>query len=394
MTARSESEIEYETEASRRRVSSLLDELKDRLSPGLIVDEVMGYGSEGSKEFVQTLGAQARRNPLACAIIGAGLAMLMMSEFRPPNSLTTVRRPHGGATDAGDVLGRTVDKADSAYDAARDAAGSAYGTAKETASSVYGSAKDAADSAYDATRDAYASATSQISDAAASSYDQAKRLGEKMTDKVVSLEGKAVDMARQGGHRIAEATANARTMTWDLLNDQPLVTAGIGLAVGAALGAMLPSTEVEDELMGGVSDDLKSQAKDIAEDQFEKVKSVATDEFEKVKSVAAEEFEKVKTVASEEFDKVKSVAAGEVDKMKSVAAGEFEKVKSAADEAFGATKDGVKQMAAEAMDTRGDAAESNEGENRDESVMSGIGGTKDGSSQNKSSGTPYQRQMK
>jgi ElaB/YqjD/DUF883 family membrane-anchored ribosome-binding protein len=372
MTARSTTEIEFETNATRRRVSGLLDELKDRLSPGLIVDEVMGYGSEGSKEFVNTLAAQARRNPLACAIVGAGLAMLMMSEFRPPNSIVASRRPRNGSSDAADVLGRTVDTAESALSATRNAASSAYESARDTAGS-----------AYDATRDAATSAASDISEAAASGYSAAKRLTDTVTGKVVSLEEKAVEMARQGGQRIAQASSTARAASWDLLTDQPLVTAGIGLAIGAAIGAMLPSTDIEDELMGDVSDGMKTQAQDIASDQYEKVKSVA-----------AEEYEKVKSVATEEFEKVKSAAVGEFEKVKSVAAGEFEKAKSVAGEAMGAAEDGIKQMAAEATDTRGDAAETTDGKARDESVMSGIAGTTDSFGKSQDWKKPSGRQMR
>jgi hypothetical protein len=50
----------------------------------------------------------------------------------------------------------------------------------------------------------------------------------------------------------------------DFCRDQPLVLAGIGLAVGAAIGAMLPRTEAEDQFMGDASDELKEQTKEFA----------------------------------------------------------------------------------------------------------------------------------
>jgi hypothetical protein len=46
----------------------------------------------------------------------------------------------------------------------------------------------------------------------------------------------------------------------------------VGLAIGAAIGALLPRTQAEDELMGDVSDKLKGQTSDFAAEQFEKVK--------------------------------------------------------------------------------------------------------------------------
>jgi hypothetical protein len=40
------------------------------------------------------------------------------------------------------------------------------------------------------------------------------------------------------------------------MRDQPLVAGGLGLLIGAALGAMLPTSEAEDRLMGETRDEL------------------------------------------------------------------------------------------------------------------------------------------
>src|SRR5688572_4940950 len=78
---RSTAQIEYETEASRERVSDLLDELRERLSPGVVVDQFLGYAKDGAgRDFVGLIGNQVRKNPMACAAIGLGLAMLLMSD--------------------------------------------------------------------------------------------------------------------------------------------------------------------------------------------------------------------------------------------------------------------------------------------------------------------------
>jgi hypothetical protein len=67
---------------------------------------------------------------------------------------------------------------------------------------------------------------------------------------------------------------------FDFCREQPLVLAGIGVAVGAALGAMLPATEAEDRLMGEASDDLKEKAQDFAGEQIEKAKAVGGHAYE------------------------------------------------------------------------------------------------------------------
>lgn len=247
MTARSPAQIELEAEASRARVSDLLEELRERISPGVIVDQVLGYTEDGAgREFVQTLGDQARRNPLACAIIGAGVAWLMLSDHRTRNGGTSYALPDGDGASAGNGMLK------------------AAGNAVDTVSHMFDKASSAASSVGEAASSGYASTA-----------DGTRRFADQVKSTVGSLEDKAMDMARQGRDRIASAGVAAGTRSWDLLTDQPLVTAGLGLAVGAAIGAMLPSTETEDELMGGYSDDLKNQAQEAAGEQFEKIKSVA-----------------------------------------------------------------------------------------------------------------------
>jgi hypothetical protein len=70
---------------------------------------------------------------------------------------------------------------------------------------------------------------------------------------------------------------------------QPLVLAGIGLAVGAALGASLPGTEAENQLMGESSDQVKERAREFAEDQYAKGKAARENVIEAAQSALHEE---------------------------------------------------------------------------------------------------------
>ena len=61
----------------------------------------------------------------------------------------------------------------------------------------------------------------------------------------------------------------------EFLQEQPLVLAGLGLAIGGLLGASLPSSEAEDRLMGEASDAAKSEARSFAQEQVDKGRHVA-----------------------------------------------------------------------------------------------------------------------
>jgi hypothetical protein len=65
-----------------------------------------------------------------------------------------------------------------------------------------------------------------------------------------------------------------RGLRW-MLNEQPLLLGALGLALGAAIGALVPGTEMEDRLMGDTRDDLMGRARETAEDAYEGVKDKA-----------------------------------------------------------------------------------------------------------------------
>ena len=70
------------------------------------------------------------------------------------------------------------------------------------------------------------------------------------------------------------------------MEEQPLVAGTIGLALGAALGALVPPTETEDRMVGKASDKATERAKQEAAKQYERgretVKKAAHDVQETV----------------------------------------------------------------------------------------------------------------
>jgi hypothetical protein len=85
-----------------------------------------------------------------------------------------------------------------------------------------------------------------------------------------------------GARAFASGTASTGRDVFDFARDQPLVLAGLGLAFGAAMGAAFRSTDVERQVMGEASDDLKERAQAFAAESYEKSRSVAEsvyDEF-------------------------------------------------------------------------------------------------------------------
>jgi len=176
----SSAQLEKEAEVTRAQLAATLDELRSRITPGQLLDQTLDFArASNAGEFVRNLGRDARDNPLPLALVGAGVAWLMM----------TNGRRQGG------------------FDAAlADAARSASGSIEETSAHVRGSA------------DWAGSAASSAAERASGVYQ---------------------DASARAGSLLA------------FCRDHPLVLGGIGVALGALLGAALPTSEPEHRTMGG-----------------------------------------------------------------------------------------------------------------------------------------------
>src|SRR5690242_1273311 len=71
--------IEEDLNESRTRLNDTLTQLGNKLSPGQMLDEVLGLAQGQAGEFTAKLGRQVRDNPVPTLLIGAGVAMLVLN---------------------------------------------------------------------------------------------------------------------------------------------------------------------------------------------------------------------------------------------------------------------------------------------------------------------------
>ncbi|RAI26968.1 hypothetical protein CH338_30395, partial [Rhodoplanes elegans] len=146
-------EIETEAERQRAQLSDTLEALRDRMTPGEIVDQAMEFArGHGGGEFVQNLGRQVRASPLPVALVATGLAWLMFAPRRAPApSIVPEPSPYPGPTTRTasqyDGAGTARHAADTASSAAQAAAGKARGAYSSMASGASGAATSARDAA-------------------------------------------------------------------------------------------------------------------------------------------------------------------------------------------------------------------------------------------------------
>jgi ElaB/YqjD/DUF883 family membrane-anchored ribosome-binding protein len=299
-------QLEREAEQTRSQLAQALDELRERITPGQLVDQAVDYAKDsGGGMFVRNLGRQATANPLPIALIGAGVAWLMLSNGRQQSRTASINRAAETAIDrarrtmneAGAQVGEFAEKTGAQ---AKDFAQDMSQRASDWVADSKGRVTDAGErfrESMDATRRSGAQstgeamatageATSFIGDRVSSAYQSAASSASK-------AHGRVTDQARDASSTMAntvsglgQRTAVASRDFLQFCRTQPLVLAGLGMALGAVIGALIPPTETEDQLMGQTSDRLKDQAADVAEEQYERAKDIAQTGLEQVETKA------------------------------------------------------------------------------------------------------------
>jgi hypothetical protein len=188
------------------------------------------------------------------ALVGTGLAWLMMGGNRPAGTDTSAR--DFGSPDRA-PRPRSTPGSQSNWNG-RDDPDNVAGTG------VLESVKSATAGAADAAVQAMDSARATVSDAT-----------DDIRDKAGEYTAAAGDLAQQ-----------ARQSVQDVFQREPLVMAALGLAVGTAIGAMLPSTAIEDEQFGRYRNKLGEAAEDLMDKGVESAKEVAAGAYQTVKEEA------------------------------------------------------------------------------------------------------------
>ena len=287
MTLSSE-RLEQESEQTRRRLADSLEELRTRLSPGQVVDQLVDYATEGgAAEFVRNLGDDVRRNPLPVTLIGAGIGWLMMTNGRSHLRYGSGdgERVVAGMTEAGHQ--REAEHRATEHKANRPRGSLAiFGRKSARALSTW------SDSAADSTRavsESAKTASSAVADAGRQARGWVSDMAGRAASTVPSAEDansayrSAANAASDTAHRLGDSATqlgrNARSLV-QFCAEQPLVVAGLGLALGTVLGASLPSSETENQMLGPTSDALKDTVKERASAVYDKARSVAQDAVE------------------------------------------------------------------------------------------------------------------
>lgn len=226
--------IEREIDAQRASIGNIVDALESKFTPGQVFDQVLSLMQNNGTTFLTNLGTSVRNNPVPAVLTSVGLLWLMMSQNRPPT-------PHPGYRAGRDqnTVGEWADGLADGIDSARDHLHQTTDTLKEGYQTVKGKAANLGDN--------LGAATENISHAVHDASDRLVRSTHVMSNQFSQL-----------------------------LKEQPLMVAAAGIALGAMLGAALPSTETEQRYMGKTSAGLADKVKQQAREGFDAVRDTVT----------------------------------------------------------------------------------------------------------------------
>ena len=274
--------IERDLDQTRSRLDGRLSALQGRLSPGQVLDDLMGYfrGSEGA-EFGRSLLDNVRGNPMPAAITTIGLAWLMVSKPRasepahPGAAPPSARLPIFGHDDHDAVAGRlgaarqsvvrVADERDDDYLARLDHAhGEALGLARhseETRESFSRRVRNTLGEIEDAIAGKGRALGGQAGDALSAAGAAVGSLGG-------SAQGAARDAATYVGDKLSSGSGAAGRAGGDLIaaiSESPVILGALGMAAGALLGALLPHSDQEEAALGGVAGQLRGAVRDLVD---------------------------------------------------------------------------------------------------------------------------------
>lgn len=240
---RSPEEIESDIERTRAEVSSTLDAIQQKLTPGQLIDQAVSYARTSlPADFGANLGNAVRDNPLPVALVGIGLAWLMASG-RHADGLARQRRR---------IAVREEMRAAS-YSSGAHPDEHHEGAAHRAASKIGEAGRDMKDKVSDLGH--------RIGDSTSAAANRAREMGQGARARI----GEISERSQRSYYRTKDSVSH-------MVEEQPLLIGALGLAVGTLLGAVLPRTQREDEMMGEARDSLMTRAKDTLREQTANVK--------------------------------------------------------------------------------------------------------------------------
>lgn len=235
-------DIEREIDQDRSHFADTLSALENKLSPGQLVDQALGYAKKNGGDFSDNLVRTISNNPIPTILTGIGVAWMAIQgrSNHPPGYNSSDRYYETGS---------------------HNGSGSKLSGVRDKTNQLKGG----------------------LSDSAHRAGDKAHRIADNARNS-------AHGMSDRGRHQWERTAHSAR----NFFEENPLAVGAAAIAIGALIGAALPATSREKELLGSSGEQAINKAKSMASD----VKHTASDAGRAGMQAAKEKVNESKTTES------------------------------------------------------------------------------------------------
>jgi ElaB/YqjD/DUF883 family membrane-anchored ribosome-binding protein len=309
-------DILRESEQRRAHVAQLIDELRDHVTPAEIVNQVIGV--DGGQEIARYLGRELRRqvraNPIPVGVIGVGVAWLLLADaLRRHREIPLhdgldydydvydehighsgrliagarriIRHLSEGAARAREfnASAQEIEMADTGSDNGGQGSSGRNGAILDDDVQVgepalQGRGNDGGAQSGFVNRTLQKGHDAATGLAQAALHKSGEALGdakEAVSQTASSLMERTNEMATRTKRAVGRQASQAGSGIGQLAREQPLMVAGVGFALGVALGLLIPLSRAEREVLGDQAEKLKDKASELASEGYERAKGVA-----------------------------------------------------------------------------------------------------------------------
>jgi ElaB/YqjD/DUF883 family membrane-anchored ribosome-binding protein len=293
--------IRRQIDLTRAQMEKTIQTIGERLSPENIIEQAktsakeatvgrikdMTYQANQTVDKVSnSLGQTIRDNPLPVALIGLGLGWLYMSgrnkEYSYPADRYGYRSgPYGAYRDEPSRLEDAREWVDDvAYTAERkvaDVKARAGDAVQEMGENVSETAQRAGEAVSETAQRAGETVSETVYKAGEAVGEAVETAQERIGETAERARMEAERLRREAQWRGRLAVDRSKRSFWENMEENPLVVGAVVAVAGLAVGASIPTTDYENQLLGETRDRLFDEAKDRAQDAVERVQAVVED---------------------------------------------------------------------------------------------------------------------
>lgn len=271
MTDRSPEDIEREIEAERAALENSIDALGQQFSPDMVVEKASEFAKTHGPEIAGKAAQVVRENPVATAMVGAGIAWLIASsqsgsaQPQPKATYDPRNRPTApGLCQEQPAMAEFDARVARADDAMR-------ATAQEDTVLLHISDHRKEDEPMHT--DAYtdSSISSKAAVLRARIEDGTADMSSMARERVMQARAAAIAAQERIEAQATQAAQSARQTAYE----KPLLMGALAFAAGAALAMAIPRTSAENRTLGHHRDRLMDEADRIFREETAKLKSAA-----------------------------------------------------------------------------------------------------------------------